>query len=104
MCSSLDGSRRVTPEDAVRAFFAAYSQGHPEQFDDCVSPDYVDYGHTPPGRGPQGARDDFAHAQSVTGGLTRYSIDVIVVDDDAVAAVWTGTLPDKSSARGVSLY
>ena len=50
------------------------------------------------------ARDDFAHAQSVTGGLTRYSIDAIVVDDDAVAAVWTGTLPDKSSARGVSLY
>ena len=44
----------MTPTDAVRAFFAAYSQGHPEQFDQVVSPDYVDFGHTPPCRGPQG--------------------------------------------------
>jgi len=37
----------MTPEDAVRAYFAAYTQGHPEQFEEVVSPDYVDYGHTP---------------------------------------------------------
>jgi ketosteroid isomerase-like protein len=42
----------VTPEDVVRAYFAAYSDGHPERFDELVSPDYVDYGHTTPGHGP----------------------------------------------------
>jgi hypothetical protein len=104
MCSSLDGSRRVTPEDAVRAFFAAYSQGHPEQFDDCVSPDYADYGHTPPGRGPQGARDDYEHAVQVAGGVPRYDIDALVLRDDTVAVAWTGHLPNGSGFRGLSLY
>jgi ketosteroid isomerase-like protein len=33
----------VTPEEAVRAYFAAYSEGRPEQFDEIVAPDYVDY-------------------------------------------------------------
>ena len=47
----------MTPEEAVRAYFSAYSEGHPERFDEMVSQDYLDYGHTPPGRGPQGARD-----------------------------------------------
>jgi len=94
----------VTPEDAVRAFFAAYSQGHPEQFDDCVSPDYVDFGHTPPGRGPQGARDDYEHAVQLVGGVTRYDIDALVLRDDAVAVAWTGHLPNGSDYRGLSLY
>jgi hypothetical protein len=40
------GEDAVTPEDAVRAYFAAYSEGRPERFDEIVSPDYVDYGHT----------------------------------------------------------
>ena len=31
----------------------------PEDFDQYVAPDYVDYGHTPPGIGPAGARDDY---------------------------------------------
>ena len=94
----------MTPEDAVRAFFAAYSQGHPEQFDDCVSPDYVDYGHTPPGRGPQGARDDYEHAVQVAGGVPRYDIDALVLRDDTVAVAWTGHPPHGPDIRGLSLY
>ena len=94
----------MTPEDAVRAFFAAYSQGHPEQFDQCVSPDYVDYGHTPPGRGPLGARDDYEHAVQVAGGVTRYDIDALVLRDDTVAVAWSGRLPNGSGYRGLSLY
>lgn len=94
----------MTPEDAVRAFFAAYSQGHPEQFDDCVSPDYVDFGHTPPGRGPQGARDDYEHAVQLAGGVTNYDIDALVLRDDSVAVAWTGHLPNGSDYRGLSLY
>jgi ketosteroid isomerase-like protein len=94
----------VTPEDAVRAFFAAYSEGHPEQFDEIVAPDYADYGHTPPGHGPQGARDDYENAVKFAGGVPVYDIDALVARDDTVAAAWTGRLPDGSRFRGLSLY
>ncbi len=78
----------MTPEEAVRAYFAAYSEGHPEQFDEIVAPDYVDYGHTPPGRGPQGARDDYENAVRFAGGVLVYDIDALVARDDMVAAAW----------------
>jgi hypothetical protein len=94
----------VTPEDAVRAYFAAYTEGRPERFDEIVSPTYVDYGHTPPGHGPQGARDDYEHAVQLTGGLIRYDIDALIAGEDTVAAVWTGHLANGSEYRGLSLY
>jgi hypothetical protein len=94
----------MTPEDAVRAYFAAYSEGHPERFDQIVSPDYVDYGHTPPGHGPQGARDDYEHAVEIAGGVPVYDIDTLVSRDDTVAAAWIGHLPNGSDFRGLSLY
>ena len=98
------GANALTPEDVVRAYFAAYTEGHPERFDELVSADYVDYGHTPPGRGPQGARDDYEHALEITGGLIRYDIDALVTGDDIVAVVWTGHLANGSDYRGLSLY
>jgi ketosteroid isomerase-like protein len=94
----------VTPEAAVRAYFAAYSEGRPERFDEVVSADYVDYGHTPPGIGPQGARDDYDNAVKMAGGVITYDIDALVVRDDTVAAAWTGHLPNASEFRGLSLY
>jgi len=94
----------VKPEEAVRAYFAAYSQGHPERFDEIVSPDYTDYGHTPPGRGSQGARDDYEHAIQLTGGVTSYDIDALVARDDTVSAAWTGHMPNGSDFHGLSLY
>lgn len=94
----------MTPEDAVRAYFAAYSDGRPEQFDEVVSPDYVDYGHNPPGHGPQGARDDYENAVKMSGGVPRYDIDALVTRDETVAVVWTGHLPNGSDFRGLSLY
>ena len=93
----------MTPEDTVRAYFAAYS-GHPERFDEIVAPDYVDYGHTPPGHGPQGARDDYENAVKFAGGVLVYDIDALVARDDTVAAAWTGRLPNGSDLRGLSLY
>ena len=45
----------MSPEEAVRKFFDCYTDGRPEDFDECVAPDYVDYGHEPPGIGPDGA-------------------------------------------------
>jgi ketosteroid isomerase-like protein len=98
------GADAVTPEDTVRAFFDAYSEGRPERFDEIVSPDYVDYGHTPPGRGPQGARDDYEHAVQLTGGVPVYHIDALVARDDTVAAAWAGHLANGSDYRGLSLY
>ena len=98
------GVDAVTPEDAAREFFAAYSQDHPERFSEIVSPDYVDYGHTPPGHGPQGARDDYEHAVQVSGGVPVYDIDAMVSRDDTVAVAWTGHLPNGSDFRGLSLY
>ncbi len=94
----------MTPEDAVRGFFAAYSLGRPERFDELVSPDYVDYGHTPPGHGPQGARDDYEHAVGLAGGVTAYDIDALVASEETVAVAWTGHLPSGSTYRGLSLY
>jgi hypothetical protein len=94
----------MTSEDAVRAFFAAYSDGTPERFDEIVSPDYVDYGHTPPGQGPQGARDDYENAVKLGGGVPAYDIDALVASDDAVAVAWTGHLPNGSDYHGLSLY
>ncbi len=60
--------------------------------------------HTPPGHGPQGARDDYEHAVQVAGGVPRYDIDALVTRDDTVAVVWTGHLPNGSDYRGLSLY
>jgi hypothetical protein len=94
----------MTPEEAVRAFFAAYSEGSPERFETIVSPDYVDYGHTAPGRGPQGARDDYQQAVERAGGVLVYDIDALVLRDDTVAVAWTGHLPNGSNFRGLSLY
>ena len=94
----------MTAEDAVRAYFTAYSEGHPERFDELVSPDYVDYGHAEPGHGPQGARDDYEHAFQLAGGLIRYDIEALVAGEDAVAVTWTGHLPNGSAYRGLSLY
>jgi hypothetical protein len=85
-------------------FFDCYTKGRPEDFDECVAPDYVDYGHTPPGMGPAGARDDYEHAIRLVGGLISYTIDALVADGDMVAAVWTGTLPSKAAYQGLSLY
>jgi SnoaL-like domain len=97
-------STQLSPEDAVRMFFDCYTSGRPEDFDQCVAPDYVDYGHSPPGIGPAGARDDYEQAVRRSGGLISYSIDALVADDDMVAAVWTGTLPGGATYQGLSLY
>jgi SnoaL-like domain len=97
-------SAQLSPEGAVRKFFDCYTNGRPEDFDECVAPDYVDYGHEPPGIGPAGARDDYENAVKRAGGLITYTIDALVADGEMVAAVWTGTLPSGATFRGLSLY
>jgi ketosteroid isomerase-like protein len=98
------GVNAVTPADVVQAYYAAYNEGRPERLEELVSPDYVDYGHELPGRGPQGARDDYEYALQVAGGRIRYDIEALVAGQDAVAVTWTGHLPNGSDYRGLSLY
>lgn len=97
-------SAQLSPEEAVRRFFDCYTSGRPEDFDECVASDYVDYGHSPPGIGPDGARDDYENAVKRVGGLISYTIDALVADDDIVAVVRTGTLPSGATYQGLSLY
>jgi len=97
-------SVQLSPEDVVRKFFDCYTNGRPQDFDEVVAPDYCDYGHTPPGRGPAGARDDYEVAVKRAGGVIPYTIDALVVDGDMVAALWTGTLPNGKTAKGLGLY
>jgi ketosteroid isomerase-like protein len=97
-------SAQLSPEEVVRKFFDSYTNGRPEDFDQCVAPDYVDYGHEPPGIGPAGARGDYENAVKVAGGLIFYTIEALVADGDMVAAVWIGTLPSDATIRGLSLY
>jgi SnoaL-like domain len=94
----------MSPEQAVRFFFECYTNGRPGDFDECVAPDYVDYGHQPPGTGPDGARDDYENAVKLAGGLIRYTIDALVADGDMVAAAWSGALPNGAEMKGLSLY
>lgn len=93
-----------SPEDVIRAFFHCCTDGRPDLFADVVADDYLDYGHDPAGRGPEGARADYDNAVRQAGGITRYTIDALVVDDDAVAAAWTGDLPAGKQMKGLSLY
>lgn len=97
-------SAPLSPEEVVRKYFDCYTNGRPEDFDDVVAPDYIDYGHTPPWRGPGGARDDYEDGVKQAGAVIRYTIDALVVDGDMVAVAWTGMLPSGHEAKGLSLY
>lgn len=98
-------SAQMSPDEAVRKYFDCYTNGRPEDFKGCVAADYVDYGHTPPGIGPDGARDDYENAVKQAGGLIRYTIDALVADGDIVAVTWTGALPGGGDGmKGLSLY
>lgn len=99
----------------VQRFFAAFNDQTPEVFDEIISPDYVDYGHEPPGRGPQGARDDYNGALRAAG-KAEYVIDDMIAEGDRVATRWTATMTpaggdegraasDRSlTATGISIY
>ena len=94
----------MSPEEVVRKFFDCYTNGRPEDFDEVVATDYIDFGHNPPGRGPDGARADYENAVKLAGDVVRYTIDALVVDDNIVAADWSGRVKGALVIRGLSLY
>ena len=38
------------------------------------------------------------------GGLVKYTIDALVVDDDTVATAWTAVLPGGADMKGLGVY
>ena len=62
----------MSPEEAVRKFFDCYTDGRPEDFDECVAPDYVNYGHEPPGIG-HGTRSTATYPGKCVGAVTGES-------------------------------
>lgn len=72
-----------------RWFEEVFNQGREEVIDEIVSADYIDYGHNPPGRGPEGARQDFRDFFAAFSDV-HYTIDDLLADGDKVAARWTG--------------
>jgi predicted ester cyclase len=99
----------------VERFFSAFNDQTPDVFDEIISADYVDYGHEPPGRGPQGARDDYDGALRAVG-KADYVIDDMIAEGDRVATRWTATMTaavgdggqaasDRPlTATGISIY
>ena len=99
----------------VQRFFSAFNDRTPDVLDEIISPDYVDYGHEPPGRGPQGARDDYNGASSAFSRI-EYVIDDMIAEGDRVATRWTATLTPAGgddgraasdrplTATGISIY
>lgn len=75
----------------VRRFYEeVFNQGREEVIDEIISPDYIDYGHEPPGKGREGAKQDFRGATSVFSN-THYTIDELIAKGDS--------LQDSSASR-----
>ena len=68
----------MSPEEVIRKFFDCYTNGRPQDFDEVVAPDYLDYGHTPPGRGPDGARADYENAVKVANFLAKHAVSNVI--------------------------
>jgi predicted ester cyclase len=94
-------STAAANEQVVRRFYEeVFNQHREEVIAEIISPDYVDYGHNPPGRGPDGALDDYRGVQAVSDDA-RYDIDDLVAAGETVAVRWTGHLTHTGPIAGV---
>lgn len=84
-----------------RFYEEVFNQGQEEVIDEIISPDYVDYGHEPPGRGLEGAKQDYRGATSVFSN-THYMIDELIATGDRVIARWTGTYIHSGLFAGIA--
>lgn len=85
----------------VRRFYEeVFNQGREEVIDEIISPDYIDYGHEPPGKGVEGAKQDYRGATSVFSN-THYTIDELIATGDRVIVRWTGTYVHSGAFEGI---
>ena len=68
-----------------RFYEEVFNQGREEVIDEIISPDYVDYGHEPPGRGIESVKQDFRGATTVFSN-THYTIDELIATGNRVVA------------------
>ncbi len=94
---SVEEQNKLTVE---RFYEEVFNQGHEEVLDEIISPDYIDYGHNPPGRGVQGAKQDYRGATAIFSN-THYTIDELIATDDRVIARWTGTYTHSGDFAGI---
>ncbi|MGH9263969.1 MAG: ester cyclase [Acidimicrobiales bacterium] len=88
-------------EAVVRRFYEeVFNQRREQVIPEIISPDYVDYGHDPPGHGPQGAIEDFRGVLAVSDDA-RYDIEDLVAAGETVAVRWTGHLTHTGPIAGI---
>lgn len=86
----------------VRRFYEeVFNQGRAEVIDEIVAPDYMDYGHTPPGRGPEGAKQDLRGIAAVFSN-PHFTIDDLIATGDQVISRWTGTFTHTGEFAGIA--
>lgn len=97
-----DGRSSTAENEAVvrRFYDEVFNQQREDVIHEIIAPDYVDYGHNPPGRGPQGALDDYRGVMAVSNDA-RYEIEDLVAGGDTVAVRWTGHLSHTGPIAGV---
>jgi predicted ester cyclase len=84
-----------------RFYEEVFNQGREEVINEIISPDYVDYGHEPPGKGTEGAKQDFRGATSVFSN-THYTIDELIATGDRVIVRWTGKYIHSGEFAGIA--
>ena len=77
-------------EKVVRRFYEVFNKKDPNIIKEVISDDYVDYGMQPPGRGVQGALNNFEGLFKSFGDL-NFNIEEIISVDDRVIARWSGS-------------
>ncbi len=76
-----------TENEAVirRWYEEVFKQGREDVIDEIVAADYLDYGHNPPGQGPEGTKQDFRGLFAAFSDI-HYSIDDMLPLQDHYAA------------------
>jgi hypothetical protein len=74
-----------TKNEAVirRWYEEVFIQGREDVIDEIVRADYLDYGHNPPGQGPEGAKQDFRRLLAAFSDIPS-SIDDMLAQGDRV--------------------
>lgn len=85
----------------VRRYYEeVFNQGQEAVLDEIISPNYVDYGHNPPGRGIEGAKADFQSGAAYFS-AAHFTIDDMLAINDQVVVRWTGTLKHSGEFMSV---
>jgi steroid delta-isomerase-like uncharacterized protein len=101
--------------EVVRRFYEAFNERDEKILDEVIADDYIDYGHSPAGRGKQGAKSDFRNLLKSFNPI-NFDIDEMFSVGDRVVVRWTGrglnvgplggipATDKQATIRGMSIY